>query len=51
MKKILSMLFYIGLLYFFIALYNKTYDPMLFSQESIGIFACVTFFILMVHND
>ncbi len=49
--KILSMSFYIALLYFFIALYNNTYNPMLFSQESVGGFACVTFLILMVHND
>ncbi len=51
MKKILSIFLYVGLLYFFIALYNKTYNPMLFSQESVGGFACVTFLILMTHND
>lgn len=33
-----------SLSYFFISLYNKTWDPMQFEEKSIGLFAYITFF-------
>ena len=50
MKKLLSMSFYIALVYFFIALYSKTYNPMMFPQENIATFAVLTFLIIMSHE-